>query len=213
MKLRRLLVKGIERAMAAPTPHNEERSSQPPAHAAISRIGARIRARRQDEGLTLNDLAQRTGVSVSMLSMLERGLASASIGTLMAVTSALRIQMHDLFEEEHEASASPVTRKKDQPEILSSEGVLWRLAHSSPEEGLEVTVNEYAPGTASAGQATLHGGREYGVLVQGSLIIELDGTEYVLKSGDAISYASQVPHRIINRSSTKARAVWVNLTT
>lgn len=180
------------------------------AHETISRVGSRMRARRKEAGLTLSDLATRTGVSVSMLSMLERGLAGASIGTLVAVASALRLPMHELFDDRETPPASPVTFKADQHVVVSDAGVVRRLAHSLAEDGFEIAVNEYPPGTSSAERATHHSGREYGVLVQGSLVVELEGVEHVLKAGDAIAYDSTAPHRFINRGRTQARAVWLN---
>jgi len=185
-------------------------TTTPAAHT-ITRVGARIRARRKAEGLTLNDVAASTGVSVSMLSMLERGLAGASIGTLVAVASALHMQMYDLFEEPQYDGPEPVTRRDEQPQIETAEGVLRRLAHHSHEDGLEMAINEYEPHTASSEQATHHEGREFGIVLSGSLLIELDGVEHALRPGDAITYDSSVPHRIVNPGRSRARAVWVNL--
>lgn len=177
----------------------------------IQRVGARIRSRRQAVGMTLNELAEQTGVSTSMLSMLERGVAGASIGTLVAVSSALHVHMYDLFDHPEEPEQSPVSRREDQSEVETSEGVLRRVVHFAAEEGLELAVNEYEPGTSSGAGAVHHAGAEFGVVIAGSLSIELDGTRYDLKVGDGISYDSARPHRIFNRGRGKARAVWVNL--
>lgn len=161
--------------------------------------------------MTLNELSERTGVSISMLSMLERGVAGASIGTLVAVASALRLQMHDLFEVDAEAERSPLVKREDQTEVLTGEGVLRRLVHHSNADGLEMVVNEYEPGTASGDRPLHHEGREFGVLISGSLTVELAGVSYRLRPGDAITYDSTTPHRIRNEGRSKARAVWVNL--
>ncbi len=181
------------------------------AEATIRQAGAKIRTRRKEIGMTLNELGERTGVSVSMLSMLERGVAGASIGTLVAVSSALRVQMYDLFEVSDKPQLSPVTLRSDQAEVETAEGVLRRVAHHSIEHGLEMAINEYEPGTASGDRAVHHDGLEYGVVIEGELTIELDDRSYVLTVGDAINYASSSPHRISNRGSLRARAVWVNL--
>lgn len=181
------------------------------AEATIRQAGAKIRARRKEIGMTLNELGERTGVSVSMLSMLERGVAGASIGTLVAVSSALRVQMYDLFEVSANPEASPVTRAADQTEVQTGEGVLRRVAHHAIDRGLEMAINEYEPGTASGDRPVHHDGREFGVVIAGQLAVELDGQSYGLKVGDAISYSSTTPHRISNPGRTKARAVWVNL--
>ena len=162
--------------------------------------------------MTLNEVAEHTGLSVSLLSMVERGVAGASIGTLVAVASALRVQMYDLFDNrEEEQPSSPITRREDQTEVETGEGVVRRVAHHSSEHGVEMAINEYAPGTASGEEPVRHAGREYGVVIAGTLNIELDGIDYRLEAGDAISYVSSTPHRISNVSELKARAVWVNL--
>lgn len=173
-------------------------------------VGQRIRQRRQGIGMTLNDLADRTGVSVSMLSMLERGLAAASIGTLVAVSSALGVQMRDLFEHP-DVDDSPVLRLEEQTEVETAEGVHRRIAHQAPEQGLEVAINKYHPGTSSNDQPTHHEGMEYGVVIEGSITVELDDRSYVLHPGDAIRYDSTIPHKIANSTGKPARAVWVNL--
>jgi transcriptional regulator with XRE-family HTH domain len=175
-------------------------------------VGERIRQRRKRIGMTLNDLAERTGVSVSMLSMLERGLAGASIGTLVAVSSALGVQMRDLFDQPQvDQTDSPVIRLEQQTEVETAEGVHRRLAVQAEEQGLEVAVNEYAPGTSSNDRPIHHEGMEYGVVIEGSITVELDDKTYTLHAGDAIHYDSTIPHRIGNANSTVARAIWVNL--
>lgn len=182
-----------------------------PTDETIRAVGERIRVRRKLVGMTLNEVADRTGVSVSMLSMLERGVAGASIGTLVAVSSALGVQMRDLFEEPEDLEIQPVIRRADQTEIETAEGVLRRVAHNAVEHGFEVATNEYAPGTASNEIPVRHDGIEYGLVIEGTLTIELGSETYTLEPGDAISYASTTPHRITNKTDQIVRTVWVNV--
>jgi transcriptional regulator with XRE-family HTH domain len=176
----------------------------------IRRIGGQIRRLRAARGLKLQDIADRTGVSVSMLSMLERGVAGGSIGTLVAVSSALGVHMSDLFEHEAEEQ-SPVRRQVDQMQVETAAGVLRRLAHHDEASGLEMVVNEYLPGTSSGARPVHHAGKEFGIVIAGELVVELEGTRHELGIGDAISYSSVRPHLIINEGTVTARAVWVNL--
>jgi DNA-binding NtrC family response regulator len=62
-------------------------------------IGATIRDARKTQDLTLKQLARRTGLSVSLLSQIERAESSASISSLYKIASALRLRMGDLFGE------------------------------------------------------------------------------------------------------------------
>ena len=174
-------------------------------------VGARIRAMRLRQQLTLRDVAERTGVSVSMLSMLERGVSTASVGTLVAVASALGVHMYDLFAHKDGADGSPVTRLAEQTVVRMGEGTTRRVAHNDAAAGLELAVNEYELGGASGPSATHHDGREFGVLISGQLTIELDGQSHVLEPGDVIAYSSERPHRIANTGDERAVAVWVNV--
>ncbi|MGB3483865.1 MAG: cupin domain-containing protein [Mycobacterium sp.] len=174
-------------------------------------VGARIRAMRLRQQLTLRDVAERTGVSVSMLSMLERGVSTASVGTLVAVASALGVHMYDLFAHRDSADGSPVTRLAEQTVVRMGEGTTRRVAHSDSAAGVELAVNEYEPGGASGPSATHHDGREFGVLISGQLTVELEGESHVLGPGDVIAYSSERPHRIANTGAEHAVAVWVNV--
>jgi transcriptional regulator with XRE-family HTH domain len=205
--------------MAAVPTEGDEKPSEPtgpPASAAldtermIRRVGFQIRRLRNDRGLTLQHVADRTGVSVSMLSMLERGVAGASISTLVAVASALGVHMSDLFEQESEPH-SPVRRREDQIEVQTAAGVLRRVAHNDSGHGLEMVVNQYAPGTASGARAVHHSGTEFGLVLDGELTVVLEGVRHDLRPGDSITYRSTQPHLIRNDGQVPARAVWVNL--
>ncbi len=177
----------------------------------LAEIGGRIRSLRAEQGLTLQAVADRTGLSSSMVSMVERGRTSPSIGTLVAIASALGVHMAELFELDVDGPRDVVQRSSDHQVVETANGVLRRLVQVDPRRGLELVVNEYAPGTASAVQVTHHGGHEYGYVLEGVLTVELQNSEYHLQPGDSIAFESTRPHRIVNGGPGCARAVWVNL--
>jgi transcriptional regulator with XRE-family HTH domain len=174
-------------------------------------VGATIRLARKRRRMTLQDLADQTGVSVSMLSMLERGVASPSIGTLVSVSSALGLHMAQLFQDPSAQASSPVRRRADQVVVQAAEGVSRRLIHTDVEHDLEMVINEYEPGTSSSKTPVHHDGMEFGLIISGNLTVSLDGVEYVLEPGDGIAYSSGTPHVLTNNGQVKARAVWVNV--
>lgn len=71
-----------------------------PEEALHRRIGHRIRGRRREMGLTLKQLAHRSQVSVSMLSMIERAESIASVSTLYKVAAALEMRLQEFFADE-----------------------------------------------------------------------------------------------------------------
>ena len=192
-------------------------ADEPPKHdtfldadTTLAQIGARIRGLRAERSLTLQELGERTGLSTSMLSLVERGRAAPSIGTLVAISSALGIHMADLFTDRRARAGEPIVAAEDQRVFVTATGVRRQIARTDDDRGVEVALNDYEPGTSSGAPAH-HAGYEYGVVLQGRLTVELDGATYELKVGDSIGYSSEISHCIMNRGHQHARAMWVNL--
>jgi transcriptional regulator with XRE-family HTH domain len=177
----------------------------------LAAIGARIRALRLQRDMTLQALGAATGVSPSMLSLVERGRTSPSIGTLIVVCSALGVHMTDLLEGQARVLRSPLSRSDEQATLTTAEGVLRRVLRDDRLREVEIAINEYAPHTGSGTAPSRHAGFEYGVGLEGELTVELDGAAYVLRPGDLISYESAREHRIWNHGRRRARALWINL--
>lgn len=180
--------------------------------ALVAAIGARLRGLRQSRKMTLLELAERTGLSSSMLSLLERGKAAPSIGTLVAIGSALGVSTAEIL-----AGPKPplpdaaVSRRADQPVHATPDGVQRRVLRSDAGHGVEISMVEFEPGTASAPRPTAHTGFEFGIAMEGTLEVWIGGQVFTLKAGDLVSYPSTEPHRIANPGKRVARAMWVNL--
>lgn len=173
-------------------------------------IGQRIRELRKARKLTLQALAASSGLSTSMLSLVERGLASPSIGSLIVVSEALGTTMFDLLVGENDQNAGLVARWKDARTIETDEHVVRRLLRDDPGRGVSIAFNEYAPKTGSNESPLSHEGFEYGLLLEGQLTVEIDGALHVLSKGDLIAYSSRRGHRIWNHGDSAARTVWFN---
>ncbi len=177
---------------------------------AIREVGTRIRLLRLKRHRTLKHLADDTGLSLSMISMVERGRANPSIGSLVAIAAALGIPMVGLFGDAAR-TANPVIRAADQPVVTTRRGVRRRLIIREPDTNIEVAENTYAPGTASAGVPVRHLGKEMGIVLDGALAVEVGGERYVLHRGDAVVLDSLKPHRFVNAGRRVARTLWINV--
>lgn len=177
---------------------------------AIRELGARIRTLRLRRRRTLKQVAAATGLSISMVSMVERGQANASIGTLVAIAAALGEPMVSLFGGAAQA-ARPVIRLDQQPVVTTRRGVRRRLIARETDANIEVAENTYGPGTASADVPVRHLGKEMGVLLEGTLVVEVGGQRYMLEAGDAVVFDSGKPHRFTNLGKGIARTLWVNV--
>lgn len=178
----------------------------------VKAIGSRVRQLRLQRDLTLQAVADLTGLSPSLLSLVERGKTSPSIGTLVAVSHALDVHMGDLVPGNPPPGGAPVLRASDQRQFSTPQGIVRTILRDDRVRGLEISIGEYSPDSRSADDKLHHGGYEYGMIIEGTLTVDLEGGEsYDLEVGDSIAYDSTLPHRIINRTDTPARALWVNL--
>lgn len=172
-------------------------------------VGERLREIRQQRRETLRTVADRSGLSESFLSQVERGRSNASIASLRRIAEALGVTVADLFEPNGPRSAR-VLRRGDRPAL--NFGVLGRklLLTPRPMQALEVFVGELDVGGSTGVEPYSHGdSEELFVVLGGSVQLELGGELHELETGDSIVYRSSVPHRITNVGDHLAEAMWV----
>jgi transcriptional regulator with XRE-family HTH domain len=204
--------------------------------AAYRGLGERLRARRQEVGISLRELARRIGVSASLVSQIETGKVQPSVSTLYALVDELGGSVDELlFGEVPESRAEvfraddgaedrlsalvnhppipPVQRAGDRKRIQLDSGVTWELLTSEPVPGIEFLHVVYPPGAESAPKDAYqrHSGREWGYVISGTLHVAVGFEEHVLHPGDAITYASTVPHRLSNPGDEPVEALWFQL--
>ena len=108
-------------------------------------------------------------------------------------------------------SSSPLVHASSRPTIELKGGVTWARLTALAEQGAEFLEITYAPGAMSGANLSHHEGREFGLVLEGELLIELGFESYSLHQGDSIVFESTIPHRLINQSDQPMRAVWVVL--
>ncbi|HNC46431.1 MAG TPA: cupin domain-containing protein, partial [Acidobacteriota bacterium] len=108
-------------------------------------------------------------------------------------------------------SSTPIIHADARPMIELNGGVTWSRLTALAEKEAEFLEITYSPGAASGANMSHHGGREFGFVLEGELVIELGFESYTLKTGDSIIFESNTPHRLINKSQKPMRAVWVVL--
>jgi transcriptional regulator with XRE-family HTH domain len=175
---------------------------------ATRRLGAEIRRVRAERGLTLVDISGTTGLSVSMLSMLERGKTGVSVGSLVAIASAMGVAVGELFQTSTAPSLSLV-RYEEQQELTIGHGVVRRVIQRSREHGLEVASLHLAPGAHTGSEMVRHEGQEVVVVQSGTLTVHINETVTDLESGDSIRLDAAYPHRFANNGAEVSKALLV----
>lgn len=108
-------------------------------------------------------------------------------------------------------SSSPIIHASGRPTIKLNGGVNWSRLTAFAEKDAEFLEITYEPGASSGANMSHHGGREFGFILEGELVVELGFESYTLKAGDSIIFESATPHRLVNNCTFPMRAVWVVL--
>lgn len=175
------------------------------------RVGRRLRALRLERGLSLAQAARRAGISVGMLSQIERGLSSLRVRTLWPLAAALAVEPGRLIDDGRgeEGDLYVVRRAGRKGLPVASEGIAKALL-SPPGAvltGLFVTV---APGAGTGGPPYAHDGHEFALVLSGELEVAIDGVPYRVKAGDSFAFKSTLPHSFRNPGETPCEVVWIN---
>ncbi len=178
---------------------------------ADSAFGRQMRSLRRERGLSLRDLAERSGVSVALISQVERGVNAPSMRSLRLLAQGLGVSVVSLFRGEDLAAAAPrdVVVRHDARRVLDLgvSGAFVELLTPPGFEGLQAFHTAIAPGGGSQ-EYDSHAGSEFGVVLCGRFDIWLDGARHPLGPGDSFSFQSETPHRYENPGNSMTVVVW-----
>ncbi len=139
-----------------------------------------------------------------------------SVGTLLAITRELGLELSDLFKLESpkgSVASGPVQRGDSRKEIRLASGVRWERLTPGPDPDVDFLYATYDVGSASCEEDSMlrHGGKEYGYLLSGCLGVKIGFDEYELGPGDSISFDAHLPHRLWCIGNQPAVVVWAVL--
>lgn len=184
----------------------------------------------------MREISRQSHCSASLISQIELGKIAPSVSTLYTLTSLLGISMDSLFVTEDKRDSEPADRLEPSPpptilpaatvaergvvqrrvtraHISLEHGVRWERLNPLPEPGAEFLEIFYdvGGGTMSGDKAIRHNGREYGLVLEGILSVQIGFETYILEAGDSVAFDSTVPHRFWNGGDVPVRAVWFEL--
>lgn len=177
-------------------------------------LGLKLGALRAASGMTLEELAQKAGSSVGLLSQLERGIGNPGFNTLAGLAYALNVPIGTFFE--GPAPKDPVVRRERRKRLLHAD--IWGKDGDAPvyelltpdlQRKLEVIRVVLPPGQSNAVQPFVHDTEECGVLLDGTLEVHLGDETYTLRAGDSIAFHGLVPHWYRNPGAKPAVSIWI----
>jgi DNA-binding transcriptional MerR regulator/mannose-6-phosphate isomerase-like protein (cupin superfamily) len=176
-----------------------ERDGRPSAaspHHGENRVAQRLRGLRNQLGLTVRQVAERTGLSASYVSSVENGYTRPSVSGLLKLSQAYGANILSFYGPSPEPRRRLVRSGAAEVIAMGDPGV--GVALLTPHEGaIELHLFELAPG-ASSGGSYRHDGDEFWYVLAGTLGVWLDDEFFRLEAGDCLSFASTDEHRFAN---------------
>jgi transcriptional regulator with XRE-family HTH domain/mannose-6-phosphate isomerase-like protein (cupin superfamily) len=200
-------------------------------------LGPRLRLAREESRLSVRELARRIGCSASLISQIERGVSVPSVGVLYLLATELGSSLDHLLFGADQAqrtapagpggSAGPVRAAPvpvpvpESPGIVQrggcrsiidlASGVRWERLTPGADAMTDFLEVIYSPGGHSTDERRplRHDGREYGLVLSGTLQANVGFDSYELGPGDSIAFDSSTPHEYLNKTGEPVHAVWV----
>jgi transcriptional regulator with XRE-family HTH domain len=179
-------------------------------------IGKKIRDLRKKAGLVLQDLSNRTGLSKSLLSQIEKEVVSPPIATLLKISKALGVNISFFFQNDDSEKRVILVRSNESKVIDSryfgreESGYYYEaLAYKKSKKYMEPFLVEFKRKRAEKLSYFSHEGEEFIYLLEGTLEFRTESEQYALYPGDSLYFESSIPHayRAMGRRNAKALTV------
>lgn len=159
----------------------------------MENIYERIRILRVNQNMTLKELSEKTGLSISFLSQVERGNSSLAITSLQKIAEVFNVSMASFFENTVNNSYFTPVEGRKQFQIERSNMEFARLGGDFAGKVLEPIHIILAP---RQGQEVVfnHPGEEFYFILRGKVLMSVGDKEYEMNAGDAIHFPSILDH-------------------
>ncbi len=157
-------------------------------------VGYQVRRLRLSRNLSLRELAQRSGLNINTLSLIENGKTSPSVATLQQLALALGVPITAFFRSaaaECEVVFTPAGRR---PHRSAGDALVQNLTDRLAGSGLEAFVVKLKPTVEGVEKLISHRGWEFVFVLVGEVEYQVAGQTYLLKEGDSLAFTSDLPH-------------------
>jgi transcriptional regulator with XRE-family HTH domain len=174
-------------------------------------LAQRIRSRRTELGLTLEQVATQTGLTRGFLSKVENFRTTPSLPSLMQISKALGMTLSQLVEGLDERPNLVVVRRDERKLVTrddTSSIAYYALAHKRPGKAMDAFLLEIAPKQGRR-EMLAHEGEEFLMLLEGTLDYRYGDDQYLFHAGDCWYDDGCVPHALTNPGDVPARVLVV----
>ncbi len=175
-------------------------------------FGDKLRKIREKKKLTLKDVAEKIGVSESLVSQIETNKVSPAIDTLFRIAGVLELDLEYIFSDFKKSKNVNLVKYKERNKILLHDVIYEQLSKTiggDEEHGIEAYYLEIKVNGEKGSKEYGHKGKELGVIIEGEGEFLIGNQSYKLFKGDSISFDSDLPHILKNTGNIPLKAYWI----
>jgi transcriptional regulator with XRE-family HTH domain len=172
-------------------------------------VGEKILEYRKSKKLNIKDLAKLTGVTPSLLSQIERGLANPSLNTINSIAKVLEVPLFSFFTTSVSTKELVVKADKRKKMILPErENILYELLSPDLSGSIELALMKLTPSSDSSIELLEHDGEEIAFILEGKVNLLLDNNIVPLDTGDSVRIPMGMRHKWINDYAEDVKVIF-----
>lgn len=167
-------------------------------------VSQNLKEIRKNRQFTLEELAEKSGVSKSMLGEIERGRSNPTITVLWKITQALKVPLTTLIENQN--SPYVLVKKNDQIPLNQEPGhIISSIFPFYEPHHMEVLHIDLSPGSKLSNEGHIKGVEEYLFALHGSVNVSVHDEKVLLHANDSIRFTADTKHTIENTTEYPAK--------
>ncbi len=172
-------------------------------------VGSRLRELRTERDLSLRALAEKSGLNINTLGLIENGKTSPSVSTLQQVALALEVPITAFFETNVPESNIAHVKTIQRSRVAFEHGTLEDLGVGLKDRAVEPFVVRLEPFATSGHNPIVHTGYEFVFCLEGRIAYMIESQTYLLEPGDSLLFESHLPHRWQNVGEVPSQSLLV----
>ena len=172
-------------------------------------VGRRLRELRAEHDLSIRALAEKSGLAINTLSLIENGKTSPSVSTLQQIAAALDVPITAFFETNTPRTRIVYTKAGSRPSADFAHGTLADLGAGMADPAVQPFVITLESNRGSGANPIVHTGHEFVYCLNGRITYTIEERPYLLEPGDSLLFESHLPHRWQNVDAQQAHAILI----
>lgn len=172
-------------------------------------VGGRLHELRAERDLSIRALAEKSGLAVNTLSLIENNKTSPSVSTLQQLAVALEVSITAFFETGAPRHSVAHVKANQRASATFAHGTLEDLGAGLSRRAVEPFIVTLEPNAGSGPHSIVHTGYEFVYCLSGRIMYTIEENSFMLEPGDSLVFESHLPHRWHNVDTGPSQAILV----